>query len=453
MIAEFLNEDFLLEAAEDTRLELKGVVEKRERREPVDEGPLSEVTDEEIREVTEELNRVVGELDAKDVKRPKDAEMFVPREPILAILQTELTRVSSEQQPDAFVGDPEGVTERRIADDPEDRTEDGRRAWGKYEVTRPKILSDPRWLWSGVVIAWHKFKRKVDFGGLPGEAVAIADDARILLMGDWGSGLERARAVSKHMRAVLEQGLADGREQHVVHLGDVYYTGSEEEYENNLLAHWPVKNDEDIGSYTLCGNHDMYRGGHAYYGTALADPRFARQGGKSVFALRNEAWQILGLDTGYEDAGLGGGQPAWIADQIDASPDRRTALLSHHQLWSAYEDAGGKLREALKDVLPARPIDVWFWAHEHRCLAYDARDGVGFASCVGHGGIPEYLIAAEGEPYPSGLRFDYRKKHGDGIEPWNTFGFAIVDLDGRTMKVSYVDESGGEPHHTEEVPA
>jgi hypothetical protein len=451
VIAQFLNEEFLLGAAEDTRLELSGVVEDRERRGVGDEGPLTEVTDEQIREVMDELNRVVGELDARATRDPKDAEMFMPREPILAILQTELTRLSAEQQPDALVDDPDGVTQRRIAGDPESRTDDGRRAWGKFEVTRPKILSDPRWLWSGVVIAWHRFKSKVAFGGLPTEHVALADGARILLVGDWGSGLERAQAVAKQMRRVLEQGKADGREQHVVHLGDVYYTGAKEEYEQNFLPYWPVHEGEDIGSYTLCGNHDMYRGGHSYYDTALADGRFASQGGRSVFTLRSPSWQFLGLDTGYEDARLGGGQPQWIEEQFDTAPNLRTALLSHHQLWSGYEDAGGGLRRDLDGILGKRQIDAWFWAHEHRCLTYEPRDGVGFASCVGHGGIPEYLIAAEGAPYPPGLRYDFRKKHGSSLEPWNTFGFAIVDLDGRDLKVTYVDEEGT-VHHTEELP-
>jgi hypothetical protein len=450
MIAQFHNEDFLLGAAENTRLELKSIVEKRERREPIDEGPLSEVTNDEIREVMDELNRVVGELDAKPVKDRKDAWMCMPREPILAIIQTELTRLAAHQRPDAIVADPHGATERRIADDPGEVT-DGRRAFGKFQVTRPKILSDPRWLWSGVVIAWHKFKRKAEFGGLPEHAVTIADDARVVLVGDWGSGLDRARAVGKEIERVLEQGMAEGREQHVVHLGDVYYTGADEEYEDNFLECWPVDAGEDIGSWTLCGNHDMYRGGHAYYGTALADPRFARQERRSVFALRSRGWQLLGLDTAYEDKLLSRGQAGWIKDQLVAAPGARTALLSHHQLWSAYEKAGEWLRPDLEDILATRRIDAWFWAHEHRCLTYDSRDGVGFASCVGHGGIPEYLVAAQGEPYPDGLRYDYRLKHGNSIEPWNTFGFAVLELAGRSMKIRYIDEHGTE-HHTEALP-
>ena len=83
MIAEVLNDDFLLAAAEDTRLELKDVVERRERRESGDEGPLAKVSVADIREVIEELNRAYDELDAE--RGRKSAWMCMPRNPILAI--------------------------------------------------------------------------------------------------------------------------------------------------------------------------------------------------------------------------------------------------------------------------------------------------------------------------------------------------------------------------------
>lgn len=232
----------------------------------------------------------------------------------------------------------------------------------------------------------------------------------------------------------------------------MYYTGSKREYEKNFLRHWPVKHGEDIGSFILCGNHDMYRGGHDYYGTALADPRFAQQAHKSVFALRNEYWQFLGLDTAYADKQISNGQDQWIQDQLNSAPNHRTTMLSHHQLWSAYRaHAGGGLRKQIGHILATGRIDAWFWGHEHRCLVYEPQGGVEFTSCVGHGGIPSYLIAAQRKPYPRGLRYDYRKRHGIGFEPWSTFGFAVIDLDDRDMHVRYIDESGT-MHHQEHLP-
>ncbi|HEY5286601.1 MAG TPA: metallophosphoesterase [Solirubrobacteraceae bacterium] len=449
MIAQILNQDFLLAAAEHSRLQLKDHLQRLERREAVEAGPLSNLKAEEIGEVVDELDQAIREHE-DDAEGGIDASAWMPRTPILAILQTELTRVVAEQHAEMIESDPDGPAQERLADDGE-KDSDGRRALGRYEVTRPKILSDPHWLFAGVVIAWHKFKEKAPFGGLPEQAVSIAPNARILLVGDWGSGLPRAQAVAREIRKVLDAGISDGIEQHVVHLGDVYYTGAKHEYEQSFLRHWPVSEGEDVGSYTLCGNHDMYRGGHHYYKTALADPRFARQAGKSVFALRSPAWQLLGLDTAYVDQRLHGGQSAWIGAMLAAAPDTRTALLSHHQLFSAHEDAGEKLRGDIQEVLAGGRIDSWFWAHEHRCIVYEPRDELPFASCVGHGGIPEYLVAREGQPYPPGVRYEYRAKHGNGIEPWGTFGFAVLDLDGPTMRIRYIDENGGLPHHEEVI--
>ena len=450
MLAQLLNQDFLVDAAEDTRTQLNELAGKLERRAPVEIELPEEIGAAELRELSGELRNAVDQLIGEGGDG-KDAWICMPRDPLLSILQSELDAAVEAQAPAGAVeSDPESPIDRRLAADPGRRAADGRRAFGKFQVTHPKVLSDPGWVWSGVVIAWHKLKNKAPFGGLPAAPITIGGDARILLMGDWGSGLERAQAVSQRMREVLDEGIAAGREQHVVHLGDVYYTGAEKEYKERFLNYWPVRDGEDIGSYTLVGNHDMYRGGHSYYDTCLADSRFSRQGGKSVFELRSPHWQLLGLDTGYEDAGLHGDQADWIRRQR-AGGTHRTALLTHHQYFSAYEDAGGKLRPALQPILDEAPVDAWFWAHEHRCLTYEPRDGVQFSSCVGHGGIPEYLIAAEGDPYPAGLRYDYRKRHGSGPEPWNTFGFAVVELAGRAMKVRYIDEHGDE-HHEEDLP-
>jgi predicted phosphodiesterase len=251
----------------------------------------------------------------------------------------------------------------------------------------------------------------------------------------------------------LENGRQDGQQQHVIHLGDVYFTGAKREYKNNFLHHWPVHYGESFGSFIVCGNHDMYRGGYDYYGTALADPRFAQQAGKSVFALRNANWQFLGIDTAYEEKRLSKGQDQWIKDQLDNAENRRTTILSHHPLWSDYgPEVGEDLRNQIGPILAdeQRHIDAWFWGHEHRCAVFKPRNPVDFTSCVGHGGIPSYLTAAESDPYPPNVKYEYRKQHGRGWQPWNTFGFAVLDLDGRNMHVRYIDESGT-MHHDEHL--
>ncbi len=105
------------------------------------------------------------------------------------------------------------------------------------------------------------------FNPEPATPRTLRDRTRLLLVGDWGTGNRRARAVAAHMREHLDQGKAEGVEQTVAHLGDIYYAGRGREVRRRFLRHWPVREDESdsIASYSANANHDMYSGGHAYY--------------------------------------------------------------------------------------------------------------------------------------------------------------------------------------------
>ena len=80
------------------------------------------------------------------------------------------------------------------------------------------------------------------FNAHPAEYEIARDDARVVLVGDWGSGLKHARAVAALMAEEVKDGLAAGRPVHVIHLGDVYYSGIAEEVRQRVLADglWPV---------------------------------------------------------------------------------------------------------------------------------------------------------------------------------------------------------------------
>ena len=138
----------------------------------------------------------------------------------------------------------------------------------------------------------------------------------------------------------------------------------------------------------------------------------------------------------------------WVRRMRAQHPDAKTILLTHHQLFSAYEDCAVAMRAKLMPVAVERPVDAWFWGHEHRCLVYRDHENVRFASCVGHGGIPEYVPEQALTP-PKGLVYEYRDVHSKDRQPWITFGFAVVDLDGPRMRVRYIDESGREHWSTE----
>src|SRR2546425_213244 len=85
-----------------------------------------------------------------------------------------------------------------------------------------------------------------------------------------------------------------------------------------------IAEDGKYFSWCINGNHDMYSGGQAYYDFLLADPRFARQGRSSHFRLYNDNWQILALDTAWDEGDLTGDQAKWVSDSLRAAPQRKS---------------------------------------------------------------------------------------------------------------------------------
>jgi hypothetical protein len=461
MIAELSHLEFMLSQVGATRNGIDRTIAARSRRGGAP-SRLDEFSTDELRELSAALERAAASA-LKDAVggderiSSKDALAYIPRDPLVSIVQWAIDEYFESIEPTALVkvtpvddgrrsaGEPVfaelSIRGVELPPDPDDR-----RILGRFEVVHPKALGDPRWVWSAVAMGWRMLKGRSPFNEQPPPPIKIANDARLLIVGDWGSGIRRARNVAAQMRRVLDEGIKERREQWVIHLGDVYYAGAAFEYERRFLPYWPVRQGEDIGSFSLNGNHDMYTGGHAYFNTCLADPRFARQGQCSFFRLYNDNWHFLAIDSSYEDGGLHGGQAAWLTEQLDQARDLRTMLLSHHQPFSAYESGATTMRAKLTDVLESGRVDAWFWGHEHRCLVYGPHDHVRFGSCVGHGGIPEYLIAKEGMPYKDPLVYDYRKVHGNGREPWETFGFVALDLSDDGFVATYIDEDGIEHH-------
>ena len=261
--------------------------------------------------------------------------------------------------------------------------------------------------------------------------------------------------VSNQMRALLDQGKAANLQQHVVHLGDIYYSGWAREVKKRFLKHWPVEENDagEITSWSANANHDMYSGGYGYYDTLLKDARFKNQcdkdgRGTSMFCMANNHWRILGLDTAWDDHGLKAPQPEWVKKQVSEAmlAGQKVMLLSHHQPFSAYEDNkdAKDLVNALAPVLNQDPplIDAWFWGHEHRCLAYRQHMGIRFPRCVGHGGVPVYQLRAAGDPFPEGVEWAYRGRFKQNGLQWAKFGFALLELDGPSIRIRYVDEDG-----------
>jgi hypothetical protein len=265
------------------------------------------------------------------------------------------------------------------------------------------------------------------------------------------------------MRQAIDEALGQGRQVHVLHLGDVYYSGFESEDRHRFLDPWPVTAQQaaaGVTSWSLNGNHDMYSGGFGYFGTLLGDPRFRAQrspDGKptSFFRLRSPSWDFVGIDTAWDTDVTSDGQVAvlqdpqarYVAGVAGGSP-RKLVLFSHHQLVSVYDqgDLGPTLGAKLAPVLRGDRVTAWWWGHEHRAITYGAAAGVRFPRCLGNGGVP---IRPDPAP-PSGSTppitwHSTRTVREDG-QKWNRFGFALLDLQPDRIDVTYIDDDGFTAH-------
>ena len=307
---------------------------------------------------------------------------------------------------------------------------------------------DIRWIEPKLAELAVHFEGKHSFSENPPE-VRLGDTATVIVVGDWATALPKARNTAQRIRDYLKT-VEPGTDCHVVHLGDTYYSGLEDECRRRFLDLWPVDRGSPIKSWTLSGNHDMYSGGHGYFDVLLGDPRFACQAGCSYFALANDHWQLLGLDSSYinpDKPDLQEPQPDWLTQRVvDPARQRGTILMSHHQPYSGFETVDPRLANTIKAALDGRRVEGWIWGHEHRCAVYDpAQTRAAFDSCaaytaiIGHGGVPQLLSADDA---PQALDWELADYYQIADDQWGLGGFAVLHLDGPKITVQYIDEYG-----------
>jgi predicted phosphodiesterase len=310
----------------------------------------------------------------------------------------------------------------------------------------------------------------------PGTGVIpVGATLTVALIADWATGTTTAQNV-------LAQAVAMNPDI-IVHLGDVYYSGTATEEQNyfyqamadGLQAAGKTMGTGpgDVRVFTLAGNHDMYSGGAGYYSVIkqLGQPA-------SYFCLQNDDWQIVCLDTGYNDRDpftvvsnitqLTDDQVVWLNDLMAGCGSRSTLFLSHHQLYSGAGPVGQSavgsntvnwgINPSLFGQLQAilDRVAVWIWGHEHNTVVFNPHVGLPAGRCIGSGAIP---MLVEQDPYTTDTTLqgidgvspiavptmDLTYKLGDNGTDFN-HGFAMLSLSGATATVSYYEVPvGGGP--------
>lgn len=286
---------------------------------------------------------------------------------------------------------------------------------------------DPRWITvvtekaKALIRGKHNFpshKSVTDF------RFKMKDEATIAITGDWGGGNDAAQAVAKQIRAL--------NPDHVIHLGDVYYAGTEREVRDRFLKFWPAPTDAGR-SFALNSNHEMYSGGYGYFDVTL--PAFKQPA--SYFSLANKNWRFIGLDTGYVEHDLNAEQVAWLRGQFKGN-NPKTIFLSHHQLFSAYENTdASNLVSRVKPFLDARQIYAWFWGHEHLNVVY--KDHMGTKGrCLGNSCFP-YDVPKQAK---TKVPVEWLNKRTTKDDYPGIHSYAVLRVRGASIDVEYVDQDG-----------
>jgi hypothetical protein len=298
-------------------------------------------------------------------------------------------------------------------------------------------------------------------------------EIRVALVGDWGTG--EPAAIN-----VLDGILA--KDPHfLIHLGDVYFSGTEHESYAGLYD--LIRQRKDASSlpvFTLAGNHDYFSGGDGFYQLIDHLNEGAARQAASYFCVRNRHWQLLAMDTGFMDSvpskgallklstvGFKGFQTdlrddefRWHRHQLESTAGRRTILLSHHQLFSAYDAIGVptspnsvniNLNRRFSQYFSAQgsqsQVRAWFWAHEHDFVPMSPHyNGLGASACLGHGAIPvdSAKVRRPGSP-PYNGRNKYANSLGIDGGGYYNHGFSVLYFRGsQDVEVTHfqVDEHG-----------
>jgi hypothetical protein len=273
------------------------------------------------------------------------------------------------------------------------------------------------------------------------------------ILADFGNGLAHARYIAKHLRA--------SRLDHLLYLGDVYYTGTSREFERFVAPEiepfltGDLAGGQKVAVWMLNSNHEMFSKGYSYFSYLkyrLSKGAPQRQQG-SYFALRfGSAVQIVAIDTDYYGHGKfrDANQIGWLRQRLaeGRASGAINVLLSANE---PFQYGKGGMTALFGDMKPYLPsIDLWLWGNTHYCGLFDSTAQLPVSSCLGHGGYPYRLKEYELDrnPYMAScpatpLFLETRSRYdGTSLRPeLGSNGYAIltVETEQARLTLEYID--------------
>jgi hypothetical protein len=242
----------------------------------------------------------------------------------------------------------------------------------------------------------NKHTPNPEYTTVPISTTAFPKQLNIGLFGDWGTSptITPGNTPSPSSQVIAQ--LSKLNPDILIHLGDVYYSGTATEEQNNLLNQWIAA---PTGNFALNSNHEMYDGANGLYNPTLINKIFTGQGQATYFIITYGDWIIAGLDSAYNATHMY--MDGAITDSVQkgllktlsgyAAQGKKLLILTHH---NPIIEPGGQINSLWTDVtgsdaLNANP-DYWYWGHIHNGVVYAVTPVTGTTACrcLGHAAIP-----------------------------------------------------------------
>ena len=215
---------------------------------------------------------------------------------------------------------------------------------------------------------------------------ATKPTTKIALLADFGVGQYQTQCISKQLVAKAYP--------YVFHCGDVYYAGTEAEFQTNWMGHvGPILNVSTF--FGLCENHELYSGGKAYLAfldhERLTTKRMCQEG--SYFCVRFPKHQVIGIDVNWNGRQRFRHKASrqWLADRLrEGDAQKLTTILLTGSAPYVYGDNGTtKLYDDLLEWSEQGHFAAILWGDDHYAALFERSDRTNFVgACIGHGGYP-----------------------------------------------------------------